>query len=196
LKKPSALSPKNVAYAAERAAAYTVVVLHYGAVVQEVSTEDSEETEIWLPWALVCPCSTCSMNLADENWTDTAVFAAEIIAMRPEVTGEGKRWDQIDLHGFDVAEELIRGGLSKVDPRYLMSDWLSELMSETPTKDELKEARSKVVDLWQAAMALVKFYRPEITELTSMIKQRGYLNANEIKLWWKLARVKGILCET
>lgn len=173
--KPSAHSPKNVSHAAERAAAYTVAVMHYGVKVQQVSTEDSDDPDMWLPWAAFCLCSKCSASVSDENFTDVAVFAAEIMAMRPERKGEGNRWDAIDLHGLQVAEEVVCGSIGKLDPRHSLSVWFHERMSTPPTVQELREAKQEVMRLWEAAQAVVRSYRDVIDELADEIRYAGSL---------------------
>lgn len=173
--KPSALSSKNVANAAERAAAYTVAVMHYGAVVTKISLQNTDLPNQWEPWAAFCLCPKCAANTSDENISDVAVFAAEIMAMRPEKSGMGQRWSAIDLHGLQIAEEVVCGSVGKLNPMRALADRLNKKVTTPPTAQELDAAREEVIRLWEAAQLIVGVYRDAIDELAGELRLVGTL---------------------
>lgn len=179
-------SPHSHAHAAVRAAAYAVAVLHFGAVVQQVSTEDlPDDTSVWLPWAVVCPCSSCHLGIVDDDWYCVAIFAAEIASLRTPECRKRRKWGTIKQLGDEVALDLLLGTFDPLDPLCWMSELMKDDMSSPATLSELKLALAEVRRLWSKAIELVKSHEPEIVDLVEILQRNGWIDRDGVNVWWR-----------
>lgn len=179
----------RVPHAAARAAAYTVTALACGMKLDEVSIAEIDDEPMWLPWAAVSGCSCCHpKNTLDEDWAAVAILAAEIVAMKPEASGSGPRWEAIKLEALDIAARLMHNAPLQTDPLWwvhlhLCDEWWTS--AEGPERDKCMEHMSaEFENLWNRAMEIVRFHTAQIRELTRIIQRVEYLDGPSVREWW------------
>lgn len=178
----------SVSFPAARAAANAIATLHFGVVVQQVSIEDiPDDSDVWLPWAAVCLCSTCTRNLSEEDeddWYTVCVLASEIAALRASGRTRMKMWPGIAAEGDKLASLLIAEVFDPREPLAGLSTCLKEQLSNPPQNSEILDATAEVKRLWRMAWDIVCTYAEEIEELTEILATEGYLDVDELRLWW------------
>lgn len=178
----------SVSFPAARAAANAIATLHFGVVVQQVSIEDvPDDSDVWLPWAAVCLCSTCMRNLSEEDvgdWYTVCVLASEIAALRASGRTRMKMWPGIAAEGEKLASLLITEVFDPREPLAELSRCLKEQLSNPPQSSEIFGATAEVKRLWRVAWDIVCTYAKEIEELTNILATEGFLDFGELRLWW------------
>lgn len=193
MNKPSSDLQLPYALAAARAAGYTVAALHFGAVVQEVSIADlPDDASVWLPWAEVCPCTSCQDSIVDDDWYCVAIFAAEIASLRTPGNRKSRKWSAIKPLGDDLVLDLLLGTFDPLDPLCWISELMQDEMSSPPTLSELKLALAEGRKHWMKAINVVKSHELEIESLAELLQRNGSVDRNDVNVWWKHTHVANV----
>ena len=178
---------------AAKAAAFTVVALHYGLDVESVSTFEAPDMERWVPWA----------NAQDHwcnppgDWMDVAILAAEIISHRADKAVEGPQRGPIELDSLHIADLITSQEPLESDPMVCVFENLCSEWWDMPDSDErrecVSEAKAELQNLWQKASKIVWRYQPQISELFEMLitgdgEGEGYLSRKTVSTWWDRQR--------